>query len=271
VSNDGKSKNYSIDGIGTIMTKWSNLQHFKGDIGKLFNETLDNDEKATWYILNFSPYALSDHDDMQVILNAAKSSTRHIKIKWAFQTPQVVLQNNFSQLMLYFLLPDIQKTSKTYFVDKLYICKNIENKFSEVESPIMDKFDDVRKNLSIYASQSPTFYFAWISVPETKEKLDIDSEEFNAPKGTFGFVMLYGHLAEYDDRPAIYFDKAQSERKWPILNFYVASTLRFFDYGLLPPSNSNKKMANTPYLFELNVEDKKKAENKWLLQNIKCP
>ncbi|MGC2223993.1 MAG: hypothetical protein WA624_17415 [Methylocella sp.] len=173
---------------------------------------------------------------MKVIIAAASSSSRHIKIKWAFQTPQFVLQNNYSQFMLYFLLPDIKNA-----------------------------------NLSIYASRSPTFYFAWISIPEKDEKLDIDSEEFNAPKGTFGFVMLYGHLAEYDDRPEFYFDKSEIERKGPLLNYYVASTKRFFDYGLLPPSNSTNSMANTPYLFKLNVEDRKKAENKWLLENIKCP
>ncbi|MGC2223992.1 MAG: hypothetical protein WA624_17410 [Methylocella sp.] len=66
IANDAGSKSYSIDGIGTIMTKWSNLQHFNGEVGNLFKEILDNDNNATWYILNFSPYALSDRDDATI-------------------------------------------------------------------------------------------------------------------------------------------------------------------------------------------------------------
>jgi hypothetical protein len=55
-SDDDGSKDYEIDGIGTIMTKWSNLPWFKGYVGKTFKEKLKKDRDSTWYILNYSAY-----------------------------------------------------------------------------------------------------------------------------------------------------------------------------------------------------------------------
>jgi hypothetical protein len=263
-SDDDGSKDYEIEGIGTIMTKWSNLPWFNGSVGRKFKERLKKDKDSTWYILNYSPYGLARSGEaVKIIIDAAKDS--NVKIKWAFQTPNFVYENNFSQLLMSFL-PTILVANQQFVVNKQYIYDYQCVSFNTIRATINNAVPGARNNIHIYASKAPTFYFAWISIPN-KTQPDLDATNFTAPTGTFGFVTLYGHLSPYEDsRPAIYFDNSQTKGEMPLLNFYTASTVRFFEKGLKPPLIPDRGPANPPYLIPLTT-DKDWSDSRSKCQN----
>jgi hypothetical protein len=180
-------------------------------------------------------------------MDAAKHC--NVKINWAFQTPNFVYENNFSQLLMLFL-PGME-----YVVDKHYINDHHCIPFDRIRADVKNNIPSGNENIHIYASKAPTFYFAWISVPDKAQQLDLDARNFTAPTGTFGFVSLYGHISTYEDtRPAIYFDNSQSKSEMPLLNFYTASTLRFFEKGRKPALIPDAGPPKPPYLVELATD-----------------
>lgn len=156
-SDDEGSKDYEIDGIGTIMTKWSHLPWFIGPVGKAFKEKLKKDKDSTWYILNYSPYGLAHTGEaVKIIMDAAKHS--NVKINWAFQTPDFVYETNFSQLLLLFL-PGLLGTNEKYVVDNRYIYDHHCIPFDTIRADVKNNIPSGNENIHIYASKAPTFLF----------------------------------------------------------------------------------------------------------------
>lgn len=213
------------DGVGLILTKWTNLIYFRGALGEQFRKKLNSDTNSTWYILNFSPYALYNDDILKIIMDAAH---RAVKIKWAYQTPDIVLdnRNSASALMQQFLLTNTFPPESR--MDKKTVCATF-GLGEAIEATLGINRNTIGDNIKIYHSRAPTFYFAWISVPgDDMHHVDMQ----NAPSGTFGFVMLYGFFPKYDDRTTFYFDNSyMSENGWPVLDYYFRSTIDFFKDG----------------------------------------
>jgi hypothetical protein len=164
-------------------------------------------------------------------------------------------------------LPSIPGVNEKNVFNKRYIYDYHCISFDVIRADIKNEFPGGNENIHIYASKAPTFYFAWISVPDKAQQLDLDATNFTAPTGTFGFVTLYGHISpSYDLRPAIYFDNSQTKGEMPLLNFYTASTVRFFERGRKPPLIPDAGPPNPPYLFEL-ATDKDWSDSRSKCQN----
>ncbi len=304
-ANDAGSENYSIPvggGTITLMTKWVNLIEGKG-IGEKFFEKLNNNRHATWYILNYSPYALQNNAGTDVIFNTiSNQQDRQIKIEWAFQTPSFIFKHKLASLMQHFLLND-KLDSEGGQANKSDICVQIQTAFNVVKARV-DKYtkqvNDIvgttgiqnsgilGDKLSIYFSRSPNFYFAWISVPDIQAgddsplkylKYEPTSTQMintlqHAPPGTFGFVMFYAHFPQYDYRPAIYFEKTEKDDpkgRQSIIDYYTISTLKWFEHGLMDPSQlfgeTNQfveKGESGPYLTKID------DQTDWSSEELPC-
>lgn len=218
----------SAASIGIVSNMWNDIQHFNGDIGAEFKKRLEGDHDATWYILNYSAFGLSNTPLYNAMFDASASQTRHIKIKWAYQTPDSVLSSSALSLIQRFILNE-KYASRVDQVKKEIVCGAV-GRSEGIEISLSSNYEQIRDNILIFHSSAPTFYYGFISV-HGDERAYVKNDI--APDNTFGFVMLYGFFPTYENRPTIYFDNTkESDIGWPIADFYFKSTISFFEEGI---------------------------------------
>ncbi len=236
------SYDFCAQGVGRMTTEWSKLSEFKGPMGLELLDRLEKDRNSTWYIINMSPYGLARSGKMTPLVT--KAYERNIDVKWAFQSSDDAAANRTLQyqwLWLYAGEKEIECRAT-----KKALCEGV-GKFATAAAELAwDSRPKARfetdARWTTYYSSAPTFYFALISVPgRIDDHIEAIARGEKAPPGTFGYVVPYAHFAQYDVRPAFYFDGSKSEAPMGsavvddlMLTYYYRSTVLYFSEGLKP-------------------------------------
>ena len=241
-SSGAVSYDFCAQGVGRITTEWSKLSEFKGRIGEELFAKLQQDRNSTWYIINMSPYGLARGGKMTPLVT--KAHERNIDVKWAFQSSDDAASNRTLQYQWLWLYSG-EKTLECRYTKKA-LCEGVGRFATDAAAlswesrPKVGFPTDAR--WTTYYTNAPTFYFTLLSVPgRLEDHVAIIERGGAVPPGTFGYVLPYAHFAQYDLRPAFYFDLPKAAMRGTdvpyentMLQYYFRSTVLYFAEGQKP-------------------------------------